>query len=208
MIKKLQEKGLLTLIPFTLLGLVVLFISILAIPRASATGNNQVCFCHNVNNNPHTICTSNQGQINGHLKHVKNGDDYSGRCIEPSPTPTGTPEPSGEPTSAPEPTATPTLAPQGEDKGKFCTETKRPYIVWVDNDGSTVKVTWDSVGSSYVVEYKIDGVVYNTTSTNPYLEIHYNGVFQGVRVASVDNTGACTGEFSDWSTKSLPSGNK
>lgn len=31
--------------------------------------DDQVCFCHNVNKNPHTICTSLQGYLNGHQKH-------------------------------------------------------------------------------------------------------------------------------------------
>lgn len=57
---------------------------------ASANAVQQVCFCHNVNHNPHTICTSNQGQINGHLSHVNNGEDNLGPCIPPSISPTPT----------------------------------------------------------------------------------------------------------------------
>ena len=57
-----------------------------------AQNNQRVCFCHNVNNNPHTVCTSNQGEIRGHRNHVNNGNDTRGRCAEPSPTPTSTPE--------------------------------------------------------------------------------------------------------------------
>ncbi len=30
----------------------------------------KVCFCHNINHNPHTICTANQALIHAHMAHV------------------------------------------------------------------------------------------------------------------------------------------
>lgn len=87
------------IVAFIFLGIVLALA-----PKVGAT--NTQCFCHNVNNNPHTICTSNQGQINGHLGHVNNGNDYAGACI-PSPSPTSTPES----TSTPEATSTPEVTP-------------------------------------------------------------------------------------------------
>lgn len=62
--------------------------------------DGKVCFCHNVTHHPHTICTSDEGLINGHMKHV-NGEvpgvvDTLGPCeVEASPSPT--PEPTDEP---------------------------------------------------------------------------------------------------------------
>src|SRR5262245_19112543 len=43
-------------------------------------GHETVCFCHNVNHDPHTICTNDQGHIKGHTKHVNNGEDTLGEC--------------------------------------------------------------------------------------------------------------------------------
>ena len=65
--------------------------------------HQQVCFCHNVNRNPHTICTANQGYINGHLRHVRNGQDTFGECTQPSPTPEPSESPSPSPTNTPIP---------------------------------------------------------------------------------------------------------
>lgn len=49
--------------------------------RCPTNGEDErVCFCHNVNNNPHTICTDEQGEINGHTTHVNNGSDTQGEC--------------------------------------------------------------------------------------------------------------------------------
>ncbi|MFO1463399.1 MAG: hypothetical protein U1F66_06450 [bacterium] len=54
-------------------------------------GPEKVCFCHNTNHNPHTICTANQALINAHMDHV-NGEvpgvqDSLGECeSEPNPT--------------------------------------------------------------------------------------------------------------------------
>jgi hypothetical protein len=47
----------------------------------------RTCFCHNVNNNPHTVCTSNKGEIQGHLRHTRNGQDTRGECPKPTPPP-------------------------------------------------------------------------------------------------------------------------
>ena len=66
--------------------------------------NNQheeTCFCHNVNHNPHTICTDDQGWINGHLGHVNNGTDTLGECVAPTVTPTPTVTPSPTPIICP-----------------------------------------------------------------------------------------------------------
>ncbi len=72
--------------------------------KVSAT--TEVCFCHNLANNPHTICTDNEGQINGHLGHVGNEADAFGACVvTPTQTPTATPTPIRE---IEIPTATPT----------------------------------------------------------------------------------------------------
>lgn len=93
-----------------IIPIVVIAITIFGATQIQATNNNQVCFCHNVNNNPHTICTSNQGQINGHMKHTKNGDDYLGSCNFPTSTPTSRPTPtvcSLTPTHTPTPSNTP-----------------------------------------------------------------------------------------------------
>lgn len=72
-------------------------------------GHEEVCFCHNVNHNPHEICTDNDGQINGHMGHVRNGEDIIGSCPVISPTPTSSPSPT--PTSSPTPTNSPTPTP-------------------------------------------------------------------------------------------------
>lgn len=58
----------------------------------------RVCFCHNVENNPHTICTDNHALIRGHGRHVARGFDSLGVCEngngeEPTPTPTVEPTP-------------------------------------------------------------------------------------------------------------------
>lgn len=85
--------------------------------EGGATYQNQtVCFCHNVNNNPHAICTSNQGLINGHTGHVNNGADkvipnnaiskwLCEHPVEQDPTPTPIEEePEVTPTPPEEPT--------------------------------------------------------------------------------------------------------
>lgn len=75
--------------------------------KLTAKPKEKVCFCHNIKHNPHTICTSNEGLINGHYKHVKEGDDYLGECKavpSPDPIPSPTPEVSPDPSPTPEPT--------------------------------------------------------------------------------------------------------
>lgn len=97
------------IIAFLFLGFVFYF---WRVGNAGATVQieQNVCFCHNVNNNPHTICTSNQGLINGHLGHVNNGLDYVGACVV-TPTPTATATPTSTPTPSPTPTLSPTATP-------------------------------------------------------------------------------------------------
>lgn len=99
------------------LGAVAVFFGLVySFPKAFAS--NQICFCHNVNHNPHTICTSNQAVINGHTSHVRNGEDTLGICSVARPTPTATPRPSASPWVSPsplassEPSATPSATPQ------------------------------------------------------------------------------------------------
>lgn len=81
-----------------LMTFVLAFTVLFVATKVQATNN--VCFCHNVNNNPHTICTSNQGQINGHNNHVNNGEDTQGQCtVQVSSSPSATPVVSASPTS-------------------------------------------------------------------------------------------------------------
>lgn len=93
-------------------------------PTPTATPTPQlVCFCHGVNNNPQTICTSEEGLINGHNSHINNETDTSGECslptstplpeptAEPTPAPTIEPTPLPEPTIVPSPTPEPTVEP-------------------------------------------------------------------------------------------------
>jgi hypothetical protein len=62
----------------------LLFVFFTLIQPVQAQGRPEdketVCFCHNINNNPVTICTDNEGLINGHMGHVENGDDTLGIC--------------------------------------------------------------------------------------------------------------------------------
>lgn len=93
----------------TIIGLLIL---VFVVTQVHA--KTEVCFCHNVNHNPHTICTDNQGKINGHNSHVNNGEDTAGACVAPTATPTPTvivEEPTATPTPiivVDEPTVTPT----------------------------------------------------------------------------------------------------
>lgn len=77
------------------------------------TAQQEICFCHNIVNNPVTICTDNQGLINGHMGHVNNGTDTLGECPAPTPTPTPTTTPTVTPTTTPttSPTTTPATTP-------------------------------------------------------------------------------------------------
>lgn len=70
---------------FSVTLLIALF-SIVTLPvYAQAPDNEEVCFCHNINNNPITVCTSTEGLINGHMGHVENGSDTLGICAEDVP---------------------------------------------------------------------------------------------------------------------------
>lgn len=98
-----------TFIPLFIFGLFSLFL----LRNSFVEGADNVCFCHNIDNNPETICTDNQGLINGHMGHVDDGKDTIGACVlQSSPTPTLNPSvtPSVTPTNAPQvtPSATPT----------------------------------------------------------------------------------------------------
>ena len=83
----------------------------------------EVCFCHNLNNNPITICTDNEGLISGHMGHVEGQSDSLGACTgTPTPTPTSTP--TGTPTGTPTPT--PTATPIDEESSPTPTATPTP----------------------------------------------------------------------------------
>ncbi len=114
-----KQLVILLIISLAIITLAIVFSNILAGKVfAGNTYHETVCFCHNVNNNPHTICTDNQGEINGHQTHVNNGQDYVGECgvnvtttpiptiCQKSPTPTPTIINDITPTATPE--ATPT----------------------------------------------------------------------------------------------------
>ena len=102
-----------------LIGAIAFLSSASVSPKAKATV--EVCFCHNINNNPETICTDNAGLINGHDGHVDSGMDTLGQCAAPTSTPTPTPTPTPTATPTPEechgegahacPTPTPTTEP-------------------------------------------------------------------------------------------------
>jgi len=58
-------------------------------PGDDEANPDKVCFCHNITHNPVTLCTSQQGLINGHMKHV-NGEvpdveDSLGECPDETP---------------------------------------------------------------------------------------------------------------------------
>jgi hypothetical protein len=79
----------------------------------------EACFCHNINNNPETICTDNEGLINGHMGHVETDFDTLGAC-------TGTPTPTPTPSSSSSPTPTPTPTPTPEQCEEDCEPTSTP----------------------------------------------------------------------------------
>lgn len=87
-----------------LLALSFLFPLSLQAKTDEARGQEKVCFCHNVNHNPHTICTANPALIQAHMDHV-NGEvpgvmDSLGECEgepDPSDTPNDGEEGEGEP---------------------------------------------------------------------------------------------------------------
>lgn len=102
-------------IAFFLLGFFILTLGLTRVTEVHA--DREVCFCHNVQHNPHTICTDNQGEIRGHLGHVHNGTDYLGQCRLPTPrpSPTSSPRPSVVPSATPTPRPTPSISPRCED---------------------------------------------------------------------------------------------
>ncbi|MDL1870811.1 hypothetical protein FBR05_01240 [Deltaproteobacteria bacterium PRO3] len=78
-----------------LLALSFLFPLSLQAKTDEARGQEKVCFCHNVNHNPHTICTANPALIQAHMDHV-NGEvpgvmDSLGEC-ESEPDPSDVPD--------------------------------------------------------------------------------------------------------------------
>jgi hypothetical protein len=142
----------------------------------------KVCFCHNVLHNPVTICTADQGLIQGHLGHVRNGEDTLGAClVSPSPTvsptgsplPTSTASPTSSPTASPSATAFPTASPSSYPSntpfpsaippvggGNICTITNN-----VSSNSSTGgnSSSFNTGGSSLVLS---EGAVNNTTIYN------------------------------------------
>lgn len=141
-----------------------------------AVAGEQVCFCHNVNHNPHTICTSNQGQINGHTTHVNNGTDTFGACVAPTatpipPTPTPkkeceedcvTPTPTIEPTPASiqqvSPPAEPGLSQAVAPSCSALPVIKAPLYWWslFSRNGSDMTLKWipqDSNARGYGIYY-------------------------------------------------------
>ncbi|MCC6274012.1 MAG: DUF4114 domain-containing protein [Deltaproteobacteria bacterium] len=98
-------------------------------------GAKKVCFCHNVNHNPHTICTADEALINAHMAHV-NGEnpgvqDALGECEEeevhaPSEEPCDEEETPGEDTEQPgDETEIPTEEP-GDETEQPSDETEEP----------------------------------------------------------------------------------
>ena len=70
--------------------LAITFLAVVTMVGYSAKSTyaaDNVCFCHNLANNPITICTDNQGLINGHNGHVENGTDSLGECPVPPQVP-------------------------------------------------------------------------------------------------------------------------
>lgn len=75
-----------------LVAFLLMLMLLVGVSKVNATNtNNRVCFCHNINHNPHTVCTSNQGQISGHTTHVNNGTDTLGACVVTPPPPANPP---------------------------------------------------------------------------------------------------------------------
>ena len=90
-----------------IVALVAIFVGSVSFHKAQAT--TDVCFCHNLNNNPITICTDNEGLISGHMGHVANESDSLGECSEET-IPTATPTPTD---NQEDPRVTPTPTPAG-----------------------------------------------------------------------------------------------
>lgn len=94
---------------------------------AAPAAQQEVCYCHNVNNNPVTICTNESGKKQGHDGHVNNGTDTIGACREEDPTEEPTEEPTTAPTDPP-PEVTPTVAPPSGGDGDGEDDTSTVFI--------------------------------------------------------------------------------
>lgn len=67
--------------------ILTLFIFFFATAADKPEALEESCICHNINNNPKTVCISNKKNLKGHYKHIKKGIDRIGRC--PNPIPSG-----------------------------------------------------------------------------------------------------------------------
>jgi hypothetical protein len=76
-------KNYLSRVLIPLMGGVALALFLLVSPKAQAI--DKVCFCHNIPHHPHTICTADQGLINGHDNHLDGTDDTEGECSNCAP---------------------------------------------------------------------------------------------------------------------------
>lgn len=74
-------------VAFTVISAFLLTVAFASANVAKVQAVSEVCFCHNLNNNPITICTDNQGLINGHQGHVDNETDSLGECPVPPEVP-------------------------------------------------------------------------------------------------------------------------
>lgn len=194
-----------------LIAAALIFVGYFAVMGAS--GKEQVCFCHNVNHNPHTICTDNQGQINGHMGHVNNGEDTLGSCALPTVTPTvtltATPTPTTEPECEEEcVTETPTPTPTEEPR-VTPTETPAPTETPKEEHGAPLSApTFAScselpptmVQDKWYSDYKVAGntaeltVHWGLNSEYPKVNIAYGENINEWRYAvlGVDNNGSYT----------------
>lgn len=115
-------------IKISIISALALILAAFTLATSSVSAVAQTCFCHNVLHNPHTICTSNQGLISGHMAHVQSGFDSLGIC--PTPTPTGSP--SGSPSPTPTPTGSPSSSPSPTPSPISCrniTQTSETNVV-------------------------------------------------------------------------------
>lgn len=158
---------------------------------AEAT-RNRVCFCHNVQNNPHTICTSKKGKIEGHSRHVKNGRDYNGECrVEPTVTPTPT-----EPI-----TITKGFSPAGAPPLPECeAPVYRPTVTYLGQDGNTFSYEWTEVKDglhTYWINYgaTADNLPHSIVVQGESVSITMNEDTNWIEVAGYDN--GCLGPFSE-----------
>lgn len=128
-----------SLIVFFILVTFIIMVAALAVgmgPVGKAQATVDVCFCHNIANNPITVCTDNAGLIFGHMGHVGNGSDSLGRCavptatptVSPTATPTATPTPTEEPSPTPTPTPGEEVTPTPTEEPRVTpTETPQPH---------------------------------------------------------------------------------